>query len=801
MKGVLALALVWACTLVSAGVIAARSGSRIGKIYLAAWLAFLLGSVVNVLRAVGALPTNVWTSSAQQVGSVVEFILLSFALADRIKELQALATAHALEAARNAELAAANARAAEEASAMALAEQERVNNELQRMDKLKDAFLANTSHELRTPLNGILGLVETTISGSVGAVPGPVKRNLELVRASGRRLATLVNDILDFSKLRESGVALRERPLAFRNVVELTLQTLTPLANDKSLRLVNEVPEPVGVRADEDRLQQILTNLVGNAIKFTHEGHVLVRAHAANGRICVIVQDTGIGIPKDAQSRIFESFEQGDGSTAREYGGTGLGLSVTKNLVELHGGTLGVESEPGKGSTFTFDLAVAEVPSAALASARVASAHAPSSANADVAAVEPAPSTAPPQGLRVLVVDDEPINREVLAQHLTAKGFEVSHAQDGEQAIARIEADKPDVVLLDVMMPKKTGYDVLESVRPKLEAHELPVLLLTAKAQESDLQYGFSLGASDYLLKPVSFVELDARLGHHAKLVRAGRSLAAELEERRRLQGELDRATHHLMQAENMATLGMLMAGIAHDLRNPLHYVQGAAEELEEALPLLKSERAEDRDRAIAAVATVVPWVRQGVTSMDAISRAMRNQSRAGGAELDDVNVHEVIVEALLLCRSRCAACTVDVDVDPIIVEADATGLGQLVMNLVSNAADALKEARDAGRAERMAILVRAKDLGAGRFSLEVHDSGPGIPESLRARILEPFFTTKPRGVGTGLGLAIVQRVVRDHRGTLTVDRSPELGGARFRAAFPGPARAALRHAGTGQTP
>jgi len=142
---------------------------------------------------------------------------------------------------------------------------------------------------------------------------------------------------------------------------------------------------------------------------------------------------------------------------------------------------------------------------------------------------EPAPVSVTAQGLRVLVVDDEPVNREVLAQHLTAKGFEVLHAQDGEQAIERIEAEKLDVVLLDVMMPKKTGYDVLEAVRPKLEAEELPVLLLTAKAQESDLKHGFSLGASDYLLKPVSFVELDARLGHHARLVRAVRALSATL--------------------------------------------------------------------------------------------------------------------------------------------------------------------------------------------------------------------------------------------------------------------------------
>jgi signal transduction histidine kinase/DNA-binding response OmpR family regulator len=515
--------LIWVPFMFSVGISGLRGGKRTSRWFLLAWTSFLVGCLVNALRLFGWLPTNDVTANTLQVGSFFEFTLLSYALADRIKDLQA-------EATQNAELAAQNALAAEEATKFALEEQSRINLELHQMDKLKDTFLANTSHELRTPLNGILGLVETTLSGSVGAVPGPVKRNLELVRASGRRLATLVNDILDFSKLREKAVTLREQPVALRAVVELTLQTLTPLAGDKRLRLLNEVPETCGVRADENRLQQILTNLVGNAIKFTHEGHVLVRAETTGERVRVVVQDTGIGIPKKAQARIFESFEQADGSTSREYGGTGLGLSVTKQLVELHGGTVGVDSEPGRGSAFTFDLAADLVPTGTDNGPRFAPQRASSTPAPNEVDGIAAPVSASPQGLRVLVVDDEPINREVLAQHLGAKGFEVMHAQDGVQAIERIEADKPDVVLLDVMMPRKTGYDVLEAVRPKLEASELPVLLLTAKAQESDLSHGFSLGASDYLLKPVSFVELDARLGHHAKLVRAGRVLAATLE-------------------------------------------------------------------------------------------------------------------------------------------------------------------------------------------------------------------------------------------------------------------------------
>jgi two-component system NtrC family sensor kinase len=259
-----------------------------------------------------------------------------------------------------------------------------------------------------------------------------------------------------------------------------------------------------------------------------------------------------------------------------------------------------------------------------------------------------------------------------------------------------------------------------------------------------------------------------------------------ELEERRRLQGELDTVSHHLAQSQNMATLGMLMAGIAHDLRNPLNYVQGASERLREVEGDLDAIDEAARGRAVATVRQVAGWVEQGVSAMDALSVAMRNQSRSAADDADGdgrtaVNLGEVAREALLLCRARVAHCHVSSELDDATVFADPVGLGQVVMNLVSNAADALAEARDRGASEPLEIRVRARATRGGGFVLEVHDSGPGIPEAVRARILEPFFTTKPRGQGTGLGLAIVQRVVKLHGGTLDVGRSEELGGACFR--------------------
>ncbi len=265
----------------------------------------------------------------------------------------------------------------------------------------------------------------------------------------------------------------------------------------------------------------------------------------------------------------------------------------------------------------------------------------------------------------------------------------------------------------------------------------------------------------------------------------AAREMAMrELEERRRLQGELDVASQQLTQAENMATLGMLMAGIAHDIRNPIGAVRGAGEYIRDLVPSLLG--ADDRARVKAGeqLDEALGWVAQGTASMDAISLAMRNQSRGGQTELQAMDLREVVDEALLLCRTRTRVFQVDNQVEAVSALADATGIGQLVMNLVSNAADALKEQQEADWRGQHTILVEGR-LEGDEVMLAVHDSGPGIPEGLRSKILEPFFTTKPRGVGTGLGLAIVQRVVKQHGGALTIDRSPTLGGARFVARWP----------------
>ena len=217
-------------------------------------------------------------------------------------------------------------------------------------------FLANTSHELRTPLNGIIGIAESIIDGAAGAVTNQMRNNLSMIVTSGRRLANLVDDILDFSQLKEQSLTLHKRAVDIYSLTDVVLTVMHPLTAGK-IELINDIDDEVQpIDGDEDRVQQILYNLIGNAIKFTKSGSVKVGCEVDGEWLRVSIADTGIGIAEDQKKSIFKSFEQGDGDTAGIYGGTGLGLAVTQQLVELHGGHITVESTLGEGSIFSFTL-------------------------------------------------------------------------------------------------------------------------------------------------------------------------------------------------------------------------------------------------------------------------------------------------------------------------------------------------------------------------------------------------------------------------------------------------------------
>jgi signal transduction histidine kinase len=337
---------------------------------------------------------------------------------------------------------------------------ERKNDELQQLNRLKDEFLANTSHELRTPLNGIIGIAESLIDGATGKLPETTQANLNLIVYSGRRLSNLVNDILDFSKLRHKNLELQLKPIDLRAIINVVIPLSQPLAKSKNLEIINTIPSDFPpVQADENRLQQILQYgrmairpYVGNAIKFTSVGTITISAEVINiqssratnkeqkttnkEQIAIPIADTGIGIEEDKFQRIFESFEQGDGSTARTYGGTGLGLAVTKQLVELHQGEIYVKSQVGVGSQFTFTLPIAQGVPQTGAIIAMKDNTIPSFSKQLITPKNQDKNTKSTADFKVLLVDDEPINLQVLINTLSLENCSITQASNGEEALA-----------------------------------------------------------------------------------------------------------------------------------------------------------------------------------------------------------------------------------------------------------------------------------------------------------------------------------------------------------------------------
>lgn len=443
---------------------------------------------------------------------------------------------------------------------------------LRAVDKLKDEFLANTSHELRTPLNGIIGLTESLIDDENAEMSEKVRTYLKMIAGSGRRLSNLINDILDFSKIKNHGMELHLKPTDFGNVCEAVCTMSQPLADKKAIRLIREMPADLPpVMADENRLQQILYNLIGNAIKFTFSGHVKVYANWDKEFVTIYVEDTGIGIPEADLGSIFESFTQAHGDAAREFEGTGLGLAVAKNLIELHGGSISVVSEINKGSTFRFSLKISEQPVSDAAREIDAQTRLNSVMDvygeSDTEVIVTASPNVDSCKFHILVVDDDPINRQVLIGQLSLHNYRISEASNGQEAVEKIKYDgSVDLVLLDVMMPRMTGYEAAMQIRAIKPVHELPIIFITAKHLASDLVAGFVAGGNDFLIKPVSKNELLSRTKTHLLLMDVTRNLENIVEERTNTLREAQKSLETVDNIVNLINQQSSLEGLARIL-------------------------------------------------------------------------------------------------------------------------------------------------------------------------------------------------------------------------------------------
>ncbi|MBA3531638.1 MAG: response regulator [Ardenticatenales bacterium] len=358
---------------------------------------------------------------------------------------------------------------------------ELARGEAEEANRLKSQFLANMSHELRTPLNSIINFAYLLMMGVEGDLTEGQEDLLRRIEDAGQHLLGLINDILDLAKIEAGRLELFFEEVAVQEIVDGVLSTAQALVHKKPIALHCEVPADLPfVWADRTRVRQVLLNLLSNAAKFTEEGSITVRAWVDEGGVTVSVQDTGVGIVEEDLPKVFAEFVQVDGSLTRQVGGTGLGLPISKRFVELHGGTMEVKSEPGVGSTFFFTLPHL-APTAPTA---------PVQSNAEESKVREA---------RVLIIDDDPVVWETISQHL-APGYQVLKVSDSRQVLEQARTLQPDVVVLDVMMPHKDGWEVLQALKEDPLTEHIPVVVCSILREQ---QLALSLQANDYLIKPV----------------------------------------------------------------------------------------------------------------------------------------------------------------------------------------------------------------------------------------------------------------------------------------------------------
>lgn len=400
----------------------------------------------------------------------------------------------------------------------------RLSNDLVIQSRIKDEFLINTSHEIKTPMNGILNITNQVLRETVDVLDEEQKNNLSLAISMTKRLSNIVSDMLDYVRLKHRDIKINKKPVDIKNITESVIKTYEYLKMGKNVRLVNKIPvnTPL-VYADEDRVVQILSNLIGNALKFTDMGEIVVAASVKHENVEICVQDTGIGIPEDKYKAIFHSFEQVEPADGKEYRGTGIGLAITKELVEIHGGKIHVYSKVGEGSKFTFNMPVSEVQKEEMYDVFVPFEKLDVSENYTFPAVidQEDKNT-------ILLVDDNYFNLLVLIKVLKHEGYSIIAVNDADSALKEVQSNRNiSLVVLDVMMPDMSGYEVCEEIRRRFSLFEMPVLLLTVKNSVEDILHGFESGANDFLTKPFESVELIKRI---RTLVQLKTSVKAHIE-------------------------------------------------------------------------------------------------------------------------------------------------------------------------------------------------------------------------------------------------------------------------------
>jgi signal transduction histidine kinase len=663
------------------------------------------------------------------------------------------------------------------------------NQKLKELDQIKSRFFANISHELRTPLTLLIAPLESLLRRF--DLDSETKSLLSTMHSNGMRLLKLINDLLDLVRLESGRMEIKSEPLEMVEVLKGLASAARQVADDKRLRLETRVDPGLGVvLADRDKLEKIVLNLMFNALKFTPSGgRVELRAERQNDKWVLTVADTGMGISEKNLPHVFDRFWQADGSSKRKYQGVGIGLALVKELVEVQGGQVSVQSQEGKGTTFSVTLpyqpghavqkpANEERPEADEAVVSNGSTVTSEEWLANLyRRAELFPALTPVQeSLRpvetarngnlptILVADDEPDMLRFLKSQLSTQ-YHVLEAVDGQQAVEKAGQFLPDIILLDMMMPEKDGLQACREIHERTSTQSIPVILLTARADEETKMAALSAGASDFLTKPFSTTELHVRIKnlveshqYQGKLSKQKQVLETTIE-------QLKDTEIQLVQTEKLASLGRMSAGIIHEINNPLNFATTGLYTLRNKGKYIAPEQREEYQE-------VLKDVEDGITRVKNIVTDLRMFTHPETESRDEVELSEVLTASLRFLSNEWRN---RVEIEQKLAEhqtayANKNKLIHVFTNLLQNSLDALKKKKFEN--EKPTIWIEGR-LEGSRSILVVRDNGTGIDKEHLDKIFDPFYTTKDVGEGMGLGLAICYRIVQDCDGRIQVRTEP----------------------------